>query len=157
MAVGGIQVVGMRQLPGPAPPILFLDIDGVLAPWDAAELDPACVERVNQLVASTAARVILTSSWRESMSLPAIQRVLDAAGAEFRLSGATPILAAESRGEEISLWLRDHAPHAEFVILDDGADVRPHEHRWVRPDSDVGMSEGDLQDAMRVLRSPAGA
>jgi hypothetical protein len=107
--------------------------------------------RLNHLVATTRARVVLASSWRETMSHSAVEAALQAAGASFRLEGAIPILSSATRGEEITCWLRDDGSEAPYVILDDGSDVRPHRERSVRPDADVGLTDADIAAASAIL------
>ncbi|HJL02907.1 MAG TPA: HAD domain-containing protein [Polyangiaceae bacterium LLY-WYZ-15_(1-7)] len=77
--------------------VLFLDVDGVLAPWDTGELDPTCVRRLDTLVRRTGAALVLTSSWREHTPLDAIEAELHAAGLTAPLHDATPVLL-EGRG-----------------------------------------------------------
>jgi len=46
--------------------VIFLDIDGVLAPirrWDRyGDLDPACIQVLNDIVASGGAEVVVSST-----------------------------------------------------------------------------------------------
>ena len=64
--------------------VIFLDIDGVLAPirtWDRyGDLDAACVQVLNDIVASGGADVVVTSTWRHGRTVGELQEMLDACG-----------------------------------------------------------------------------
>src|SRR5579862_1534120 len=114
---------------GPTVPqgVVFLDIDGVLAPiraWDRyGELDAGCVQALNEIVARTGAEIVVTSSLRYGRSVAELQALLAARGFSGLVVDATPTdLPGASRGDEIAAWLRDH-PVERWVILDDHRDV----------------------------------
>src|ERR1700752_4964383 len=50
------------------PRVVFLDIDGVLAPireWDRyGDLDPGCIAVLNDIVAAAGGAVVISSPWR---------------------------------------------------------------------------------------------
>lgn len=45
--------------------LIFLDIDGVIAPGSTGRIDTTLLERLLTLVKETGAKVVLSSSWRE--------------------------------------------------------------------------------------------
>lgn len=123
---------------------LFLDIDGVLnhEDWYVHKLDPAvraaftefwqdcfdpaCVKRVNEILAATGANLVVSSSWKIDKRL----------GDYFAKVGlpteflTTPNIHREDefgmpvwvdRGEEVEAFLKDH-PCDTYVILDDDTD-----------------------------------
>lgn len=54
-----------------AQPVVFLDIDGVLAPFgrpDPRILDPGAVAQMRRVIGMTGARVVLASSWPEGVA-----------------------------------------------------------------------------------------
>jgi len=133
-------------------PIVFLDIDGVLVPWDDVQLDNGRVQLLDGLVTRTGARVVVSSSWRESMSREAIEDQLVAAGFSGRLHSMTPIIVGASRGDEIAAWLEEHAePDTRFVILDDSSDVEPFRGRLVQTDEYEGLTPDLVERAVELL------
>jgi hypothetical protein len=156
------------------PPILFLDIDGVLnsQPWlsrypgrtlalpsDAAELlDPAAVALLEQIRGATGCRVVLSSSWRLRLPLPAIEGLLRAAGFRGELADQTP--KGVSRTAEILAWLGARgaagAPHA---ALDDEIDPDAEGFarvRWVVTRFATGLTGREAALAIEALRVPCG-
>jgi hypothetical protein len=142
--------------------VVFLDMDGVLnsvewfrsqecldadkgiAPdphtdyWWTRMIDPAAVERLNQIVEATEAKVVISSSWRYHNDPPTMQRYLDARGFRGEVIGRTPLAhqlpegirdMGGIRGQEIQTWLVKNVPLMVdgFVILDDmGAGAFAH-------------------------------
>lgn len=132
--------------------ILFLDIDGVLAPWDADGLDPACVARLDELLSRTGARLVLTSSWREHTPLEQIERELHRAGLRHPLRHATPILPSAHRVDEIHAWLDAHPDVERFVALDDEP-LPGLEASHIRVDDAVGLTDDDVVCALTNLNA----
>src|SRR5712692_10452999 len=64
--------------------VIFLDIDGVLAPirrWDRyGDLDPACIQRLNEIVEGGDADVVVSSTWRHGKTVAELQKLLDGQG-----------------------------------------------------------------------------
>src|SRR5437016_7412087 len=64
--------------------VIFLDIDGVLAPirrWDRyGDLDPACVQVLNEIVARGGADVVVSSTWRYGRTVAELQVILESKG-----------------------------------------------------------------------------
>ena len=62
--------------------MIFLDIDGVLAPirqWDRyGDVDPACIQVLNEIVARGGADVVVSSTWRYGKTVAELQEILDA-------------------------------------------------------------------------------
>lgn len=129
--------------------ILFLDIDGVLnsqnyitrtmderekmridemgndSYW-AMLIDPDAVAVLNTIIKATGAKVVLSSSWRNSHSLTEMRAFLKLRGFEGELIDKTPKrapMAPYLRGNEIQAWLDKHPEVKQFVILDDDSDM----------------------------------
>ena len=130
--------------------VIFLDIDGVLAPWGSGELDRGCVDRLNRLAEDTDALLVLTSSWREHTPLTEIEAALQRAGLTRRLHSATPVLPADSRGAEIATWLDAYGEPVAMVILDDEP-VPPFGDRQVRTDEYEGLTPDHVRRALAVV------
>jgi hypothetical protein len=66
----------------PTSRVIFLDFDGVLAPirqWDRyGDLDPMCIELLNQVVAQSGADVVVSSTWRHGRTVAELLAVVDA-------------------------------------------------------------------------------
>jgi hypothetical protein len=87
--------------------VIFLDIDGVLAPirrWDRyGDLDPVCIQVLNEIVARTAAGVVVSSTLRSGKTARELQEILDAQRFTGCVLDKTPTGAAGAgRGEEIA-------------------------------------------------------
>src|SRR5258705_6520050 len=78
--------------------VVFLDIDGVLAPirrWDRyGDLEPACIQVLNEIVASARADVVVSSTWRHGRTVAELQVMLEAEGFTGRIVDKTPVVAA---------------------------------------------------------------
>ena len=137
---------------------IFLDIDGVLnsrafvASRDAAEwselIDPRAVARLNTLVRRSAAKIVITSSWRCHLPLARLEGILRAHGLTGEILGATPRLPP-NRGGEIQAWLdAAREPPEAFVILDDVADMGHLDPHLVRTDWEDGLLDAHVEEAL---------
>lgn len=112
--------------------IIFLDFDGVLHPFPMTPTSThfssiALLWRV--LKKMPGASVVITSTWRETASLPQLVELLTAHdGKDFadRFVGITPIMECAIdrvpgiRQREIESWLNDKGLTGEhYIILDD--------------------------------------
>ena len=132
-------------------PIVFLDIDGVLAhDGSDAKLDAQCLRELDRLVDVTRAELVLTSSWRDVFGLPETQRRLAAAGLRNRLAAAAPAITTGTRTHEILAYLRTR-PKAKFAVLDDVPIDKPLRKHLVLVDDFVGLTAADVNLAIRLL------
>ena len=138
--------------------MIFLDSDGVLAPihhWDRyGDLDPACVEVLNAIVAGGGADVVVSSSLRYGRTIAQLQAMLDAQGFSGRVVDKTPTgLKGAGRGEEIAAWLAEHAVDG-YVIIDDHSDMGALGARLVLTQSARGLQPADAARAIATLVRP---
>src|SRR5262249_55331441 len=74
--------------------VIFLDIDGVLAPilrWDRyGDLDPACIQVLNTIMALGDADVVVSSTWRHGKTVAELQAMLEAQGFTGCVLDTTP-------------------------------------------------------------------
>ena len=107
--------------------VIFLDIDGVLAPihhWDRyGDLDPACIQVLNEIAAHGEADVVVSSSLRYGRTVAELQMMLESQGFTGRVIDKTPTGApGAGRSDEIAAWLAEHAVEG-YVIIDDHVDM----------------------------------
>ena len=138
--------------------VLFLDIDGVLAPirrWDRyGDLDPACIEVLNEIVARGGADVVVSSTWRYGKTVAELQEMLDAQGFTGRVLDKTPTgPPGADRGEEIAAWLAEHTVSG-YVIIDDHADMGDLRTRLVQTHPAQGLQPADAPRAIALLMRP---
>jgi hypothetical protein len=138
--------------------VIFLDIDGVLAPirrWDRyGDLERACIQVLNQIVTSTEAEVVVSSTWRHGKTVVELQEMLEAEGFTGRVVDTTPLgEAGADRGEEIAAWLAQHVVHG-YVILDDHVDMGDLRPRLLVTHPAHGLRPADAPRAIEILLSP---
>ena len=134
--------------------IIFLDIDGVILPFNPANRQVALdnARRVTQLAKECNASVVISSSWRVDKDSQDRGEVFDwetghdsaiwvvkyhwlntALGLDVPVVGTTPLLGPYMtiipgvRGQEIQAWLDAHPEVTEWVALDDFP-------QWIGPD-----------------------
>lgn len=135
--------------------VVFLDIDGVLAPIHRGDrygdLDPACVQVLNEIVAGAGAVVVVSSTWRHGRTILELQAMLDAQGFIGRVLDKTPTGApGASRGDEIAAWLAGHAVSG-YVIIDDHADMGELRTQLVQTRPAQGLQPADAPRAIAML------
>ena len=151
--------------------IVFLDFDGVLnshdflyrwqekAAREAVEftgnehlmLDPVAVKRINGILATTGAKVVISSSWRHGWTIERLREILVAAGFVGEVIDYTPRYG-KSRGHEIDEWLQDHDEgHDPFVILDDDMDMNHMMKHLVKTTFARGLLDIHVEEAIDRL------
>lgn len=133
------------------------------------QIDRAAIARLNRLVAETGSKIVISSSWRRTFDLPEVTRILTEHGLVAEIIGETPYAFAEGiredmrleygaggerlfRGHEIDYWLRYQGQGVtRFVILDDCSDMAMHMSRLVQTDPEVGLTDEDVELAIRVM------
>jgi hypothetical protein len=138
--------------------VIFLDIDGVLAPirqWDRyGDLEPACIEVLNEIVSLGGADVVVSSTWRYGKSIAELQEMLDAVGFAGRVVGMTPIAElGTTRSAEITAWLAAHSVQS-YVIIDDHVDLGALRGRLVPTHPAHGLRPVDASRAIALLMQP---
>ena len=140
-------------------PVIFLDIDGVLAPirrWDRyGDLDPACVHVLNAIIARVGADVVVSSTWRYGKTAAELQQMLEGAGFAGRVIDTTPIgTPGGSRGDEIAAWLAEHDAGG-YVIIDDHVDVGELRTHLVQTHPARGLHSSDAPRVIATLSQRA--
>lgn len=162
------------------PPILFLDVDGVLNSEDSCRalvgygsprrpwrLDPIRVKLVQGLVEKVGFHVVWSSSWRQGhgpeklASIMALYGwyncpVLDTTGIK-RINTGYMGGSGDSRGSVISRWLHNHAPDRglddKYIILDDRREAgNGHGKNFVQTDPKIGVTASQCRKAERIIK-----
>lgn len=157
-------------------PIVFLDFDGVLNDKDTKEMiswhtgiDPKHVTRLNEIMRATAAKVVISTSWRGYYTLDEIKEFLMAAGFKYvdDVIGATLSVnelheqgfvkrrkkfssSENERSSEIEHWVSLNIEEGQnFVILDD---LRTElSANQVLTLESVGLTDDDVKKAISIL------
>ena len=140
--------------------VIFLDIDGVLAPirqWDRyGDLDPACIQVLNEIVTRGGADVVVSSTWRYGKTVAALQEILEEAGFTGSIVDMTPIGApGADRGAEIASWLAEHTVSG-YVIIDDHVNLGALRTRLVLTHPARGLQPADAPRAIAMLMRSTG-
>ena len=173
--------------------VLFLDFDGVLNScrymrenWRRFEgsvlhrvsdaIDRAAVARLNQVVERTGAKVVISSSWRKSVTLSSLRRLLRVTGFCGEVIGSTPIMKRDQidvlvtfgagplasveerrtlrhvdRGHEIQRWLTEHPEVTRIAIVDDDTDMANLYDRLVLTDCEDGLQDEHVEALVALL------
>ena len=143
---------------GGARRVIFLDFDGVLAPirqWDRyGDLEPACIQVLNEIVTQGRADVVVSSTWRYGKSVAELQALLEAAGFIGSVVDKTPTGAlGANRGEEIAEWLAENTVDG-YVIIDDHVDVGDLRARLILTHPGRGLQPADVPRTLALLMLP---
>lgn len=166
--------------------IIFLDIDGVLNSRKSMEFckepdpgkksiqmympHPIHLDNLQNIIWSTGAKVVISSSWRIGCTSVRMWNTLFVAlgYVDIDVIGVTPSLngSGDTRGDEIQAWLDKNKemsmisymsthckPVESFVILDDDSDMKHLIDRLVQMDGMVGLTEEKANEAIRMLNN----
>lgn len=146
-----------------APPVVFLDIDGVLnsvasrkrypAGDERKFIDPDAVKRLNAIAEATGCVFVLSSMWRVGAGLVRTREMLAAAGFTGKIVDETPLLFRERR-DEIADWIEAEHAGGPIAILDDEevGDLAP---RLVRTDFETGLLDEHVHRVVALIRGEA--
>jgi len=174
--------VPREKIPGheseEAPPryqnVLFLDVDGVLLtessfrlnnllrrPLEKELFDPLSLFWLRRLIRRTGAAVILSSSWRDGLTIDDdfSRTITDNLFSALARNGtpfadATPLCLDGDKGTEIAAWL-DRYPCDRYMVVDDHdcfscrPDVRDH---WVPVPNSRGLRGPEARAVIRGFR-----
>ncbi len=145
--------------------VIFLDIDGVLAPiprpFDTNQLKESCVAALEIVLQSIPdVKIIISSTWRIGNNLKKLRETLKKCGFRHdeRIIGKTLDYTETgeflylTRGQEISTWLMDQPSIESYCIIDDDTDISPHQRRWVQPVSKEGFNNENAEQCIKILK-----
>lgn len=114
--------------------IIFLDLDGVMdnRKYDVflnkhslpekdefgVVFDPDCIAALRHIVEETGAGIVISSSWKDDMSLDTLRKMWESRHLPGHLIGVTPTISLH-RGDEIAAWLTFCPDNSQYVIIDD--------------------------------------
>lgn len=130
---------------------IFLDIDGVLNHHPGGDIsgepnvEHRQAKRLNRIIDSTGAVLVITSAWREHYDLGGWESFLAEHGVGCEVEG---ILPPGDKAVELLRWL-DYYEVEDFVVIDD---MRIHPCQ-VLTKSFVGLTDEDADEAIRILNS----
>lgn len=148
------------------PPILFLDIDGVLVAYPEGEHEapvftPSCVATFQMILeVLPRLRLVFSSTWRLPRHVNRLHEQWTAAGLPETLAiDGTPSLPRrlDQRGREIAAWLEMRPDVARWAVLDDdrlGIERVLDPSHCVFTDPRRGLT---VEDAGRVVEVLGGA
>ena len=115
--------------------IIFLDFDGVLVTdrgqqsqlaaggtlrdVHGALFDSLSVDCLRQIIDSTDAEIVVTSTWKMEMGLDGIRKMWCDRDLPGKVIGVTPDIDPIHRGDEIAAWLNTCGDDCRYAIIDD--------------------------------------
>lgn len=140
--------------------IIVLDFDGVLAPYNSSyvpeKFSKSCVDNFNKILkAVPEAKIVVSSSWRLH-GIKYIKHMLDDNGIDgSKVVGMTPDGSSShtfgsTREEHIHQYLVANKNVKKFVIIDDDHADKLKDF-WVKPNSHIGLTQSDVEEAIRIL------
>lgn len=144
--------------------IIFLDIDGVLCsarskaayggyplstdPTTWGRFDRCAIDLLRRAVAVTGAHIVLSSSWRKSVNVPALEFALGVS-----IFGMTREAEMdEPRGSQIADWLSSNPAVAHYAILDDDEDFTEDQlHRLCKTSKHNGFMLAQFNKLLELL------
>lgn len=107
---------------------------------------------LNELYSKVPYDIVVSSTWRYSMSVEELQDLLIRSGfnPEIKVIDKTPVLY-QQRGFEIEKWIEDHNFNNKFVIIDDDCDMCHLLPFLIRTDSQLGFTIYDYNKALNML------
>jgi len=114
--------------------VIFLDFDGVMATEEYTDtlvakrkdtrdkfgtlFNPNNIEMLELIIRQTHAAIVITSDWRNYLSLWDMIRMWEYRKLPGKIIGLTPSISTH-RGDEIDKWLYKHSKIKKYVIIDD--------------------------------------
>lgn len=154
--------------------IIFLDIDGVLNSKQYKrkigskfvdpqyQIDPLVVKRLNDIIATTNAKIVISSTWRLSFicAANALQKMQDCFAdygindivdctPQILASDGTPLISF--RGDEIKEWLKRNKDVSSFVVLDDIDMSDEFGNKMILTSEEDGLQDHHIQMAIGAL------
>ncbi len=136
--------------------VIFLDFNGVLDTYDRMdEINPNNLQRLKNIVNETKAKIVISSSLKNSYfytghlnkHLQSIVERIEQAGME--VIGITP--QADTREEEIKLYLSQHQEIENYCILDDDYEMENLKEHLVKLPPQMQKGQTGLTDVHMTM------
>lgn len=123
---------------------------------DIRQLDKAAIERLNEIIRQTGAKIVVSSTWRMWYRAPGLQLLLSSFGLHGDVIDRTVLSPSRYRAHEIQAWLNETKLKIEsFVAIDDdSADMVEVKDRLVKTQSESGLLDEHIERAVEILRRP---
>ena len=146
--------------------VIFLDVDGVLNSntfeqwlyenhvkkyYGYELLDQKAILCLQDIVFTTDAEIVLSSSWRLSTHMT---KMLEDQLRPYALaisSFTQRLVYNGDRGEEITAWLKDNPDVTHYVILDDEFEMADHKEHFVKTTMAYGLLPEHANRAIEIL------
>ena len=166
-------------------PIIFLDIYGVLHSFnyeeyltnhnfdwfdkDGAVFDPNCIVAFEYLINATKAKIVISSSWKDSRfcenALPLMRGIWERRELPGDIIDITPTLTPDDlfalygirstwqwKGYEIDQWLKHNRQYRSYIIIDDQDVVLDNQRDFfIKTNGKKGLQKKDVDKAMKIL------
>lgn len=115
--------------------IIFLDFDGVMdtESYDSYLVNnnipnvdeygpvfaPECVKTLENILNATGAQIVVSSTWKECMTLEEIREMWKKRNLPGYILDVTPNVNPHFRGDEINAWLERQKEECLYAIIDD--------------------------------------
>ena len=149
--------------------------------WYKAMLDPDAIKRLQTVIQTTGAKVVVSSSWRLGMDLKTLIDLF--ASYNIEVIDKTPMCHADfeydtnfsnanyrdldnpdddrkydERGQEIAQWLKLNNKKklkvTSYVVIDDSGDAgEGHKERFVKTKWESGFLDEHIDETIRILNS----
>ena len=151
--------------------VIFLDIDGVLWPYDSSypkdeygyTFKKESIEALKLLLAQSGSDVVISSTWK-TMGLSLLKEMWEMRKLPGRLVSITPEFQQEyigsaeeiapyklSRGYEIEQWLKNNTV-SKYLIVDDLNDFSPEQQRHlIVPKANEGLTRALAWEGIKIL------
>lgn len=123
---------------------------------DIRQLDRAAIERLNEIIRQTGAKIVVSSTWRMWYRPAGFQLILEAYGLQGEVIDRTWLSPSRYRAHEIRKWLEEATLKIEsFVALDDDSfDMVEVADRLVNTNCLTGLLDEHIERAVEILRRP---
>lgn len=166
-------------------PIVFLDIDGVLHSFDyeqyltnhnmewfdkdGAIFAPDCINAFRELINITNAKIVISSSWKDSRicrdALSILRDIWERRNLPGEIIDVTPTLTPDElqflygirttrkwKGYEIDLWLKHNPQCQSYIIIDDQDVVLDYQKAFfIMTNGNKGLQNKDVKKAVEIL------
>jgi len=131
---------------------VMLDCDGVTHGVGRPTFDADALAAIEAAITPYRAQIVITSSWRETYPLERLR--LRLGPLSERVVDVTPVLQpmTHARYHEVLTWLRQNAPGAPWVALEDDPDCYPASAPVYLTDTRQGFVRADIDPLQAMIR-----